>query len=121
MNLLSNKFKLDKLYDLNNQIFDYIQLTIYDLESKIDQNKSLKNFQLNLETFSDKHFKNALNEFIHEIQKIKNDFPEISYKIETYSTELKNKFNSILNSDLLDLNKIDDLKSSIKHYLDKIK
>ncbi len=47
MNLLSNKFKLDKLYDLNNQIFDYIQLTIYDLESKLDQNKSIKIFKLN--------------------------------------------------------------------------
>ena len=121
MNLLSNKFKLDKLYDLNNQIFDYIQLTIYDLESKLDQNKSIKNFQVRLETFSDKHFKNALNEFILEIQKFKNDFPEISNKIESYSTELKNKFNSILNRDLLDLTKIDDLKDSIKYYLDKIK
>ena len=121
MNLLSNKFKLDKLYDLNNQVFDYIQLTIYDLESKLDQNNSIKNFKVRLATFSDKHFNNSLNEFILEIQKFKNDFPEISNRIETYSKELRNKFNSIINRDLIDLNKIDELKNSIKYYLDKIK
>ena len=120
MNLLSNKIKLDKLYDLNNQIFDYIQLTIYDLESKLDQHNSIKNLQVKLETFSDKHFKNSLNEFIFEIQKFKNDFPEVSNKIEAYSTDLRNKFNSILNRDFFDLKKIEELKNSIKYYLDKI-
>ena len=120
MIILKNKTKLNKLYDLNNQLFDYIQLTIYDLESKLNQDNSFKYLQNKLETFADKHFKNALDEFISEIQNFKNDFPEISFKIESYSIELKNKFNSILNRDFFDLKKIEDLKNSIKDYLDKI-
>ena len=52
-----------KLYDLYEQIFDYFSLTVYDLESKIDTNLNISNIKNKLETFSDRHFKNALNDF----------------------------------------------------------
>ena len=61
-----------KLYDLYEQIFDYFSLTVYDLESKIDTNLNISNIKNKLETFSDKHFKNALNDFNQEVKKIKN-------------------------------------------------
>ena len=61
----------DKLYDLYDQIFDYFNLTVYDLESKIDTNLNIKTIKNKLETFSDKHFKNALNDFNQEVKKIK--------------------------------------------------
>ena len=54
-----------------NQIFDYFNLAIYDLESKIDTNFDYKNIKHKLETFADNHFKNALNEFNKEIKKAK--------------------------------------------------
>ena len=60
-----------KLYDLYEQVFDYFNLTIYDLESCIDTNLSIEKIKNKLETFSDNHFKNALNEFNEEIRRIK--------------------------------------------------
>ena len=60
-----------KLYDLYEQIFDYFSLTVYDLESKIDTNLNISNIKNKLETFSDKHFKNALNDFNQEVKKNK--------------------------------------------------
>ena len=57
-----------KLNDLCDQIFDYFNLTIYDLESKIGTPFSINNIKNKLETFSDKHFKSALIEFIDEMQ-----------------------------------------------------
>ena len=42
-----------KLYDLYEQIFDYFNLTVYDLESCIDTNLSIEKIKNKLETFSD--------------------------------------------------------------------
>ena len=39
-----------KLYDLYEQIFDYFNLTIYDLESCIDTNLSIEKIKNKLET-----------------------------------------------------------------------
>ena len=72
----SKSHKFQKLYDLYDQIFDYFNLTIYDLESKLDTNLNIKNFKNKLETFSDNHFKNALNEFNEEMSKLKDQIPE---------------------------------------------
>ena len=52
-----------KLYDLYDQMFDYFNLAIYDLESKLDTNFDYKKIKNKLETFADNHFKSALNEF----------------------------------------------------------
>ena len=50
-----------KLYDLYDQMFDYFNLAIYDLESKLDTNFDYKKIKNKLETFADNHFKSALN------------------------------------------------------------
>ena len=60
-----------KLYDLYDQMFDYFNLAIYDLESKLDTNFDYKKIKNKLETFADNHFKSALSEFNREILKLK--------------------------------------------------
>ena len=110
----------NKLYDLYNQIFDYFSLTIYDLESKLDTNLSIEKFKKQLETFSDNHFKSALNEFNCEILKLKDQIPDDFTKIEKLSNDLKIYFNSFLERNLFDIDKINDLKMSLKNSLDKI-
>ena len=109
-----------KLYDLYDQIFDYINLVIYDLESKLDTNFDYKMIKNTLDTFADNHFKSALDEFNSEILKIKNQIPEDFVKIEKLSNELKTYFNTFLEKKLFDDRKINDLKNSLKKCLDKI-
>ena len=109
-----------KLYDLYDQIFDYINLVIYDLESKLDTNFDYKKIKNKLDTFADNHFKSALDEFNSEILKVKNQIPEDFVKIEKLSNELKTYFNTFLEKKLFDDRKINDLKNSLKKCLDKI-
>ena len=109
-----------KLYDLYDQIFDYFNLAIYDLESKLDTNFDYKKIKNTLETFADNHFKSALNEFNSEIIKLKDQLPEDFIKIEKLSNELKTNFNTFLEKKLFDDQKIKDLKNSLKKSLDKI-
>ena len=109
-----------KLYDLYDQIFDYINLVIYDLESKLDTNFDYKKIKNTLDTFADNHFKSALDEFNSEILKVKNQIPEDFVKIEKLSNELKTYFNTFLEKKLFDDRKINDLKNSLKKCLDKI-
>ena len=59
-----------KLYDLYDQLFDYFNLAIYDLESKIDTNFDYKIIKNKLETFADNHFKSALKEFNNEMKEL---------------------------------------------------
>ena len=109
-----------KLYDLYDQIFDYINLVIYDLESKLDTNFDYKMIKNTLDTFADNHFKSALDEFNSELLKVKNQIPEDFVKIEKLSNELKTYFNTFLEKKLFDDRKINDLKNSLKKCLDKI-
>ena len=109
-----------KLYDLYEQIFDYFNLTIYDLESCIDTNLSIEKIKNKLETFSDNHFKNALNEFNEEIRRIKNYLPEELSKIEKLSDDLKFNFNTFLDKNFIDFEKVASLKSNFKISIDKI-
>ena len=120
MNALS-KTKIQKLYDLNNQIFDYLKLTIYDLESKFDLSLSIENLKINLETFSDKHFKNSLDEFNEEIHKIKNEFPDIFNKFTDLTNDLKLKYFNITKGNFLEFDKINEIKTDFINYIDKIK
>ncbi len=110
----------EKLYDLCDQIFDYFNLVIYDLESKLDTNFDYKKIKNTLETFADNHFKSALNEFNSEIIKLKDQLPEDFIKIEKLSNELMTNFNTFLEKKLFDDQKIKDLKNSLKKSLDKI-
>ena len=110
----------NKLYDLYNQIFDYFSLTIYDLESKLDTNLNIENFKNKLETFSDNHFKNALNEFNEEMSKLKDQIPEDFLKIEIISKDIKESFNNFLNDKFFDDKVFYNLKSRLKSNLDRI-
>ena len=109
-----------KLYDLYEQIFDYFNLTIYDLESCIDTNLNIEKIKNKLETFSDKHFKNALSEFNEEIGRIKNYLPDELSKIENLSDDLKFYFNTFLDKNFIDFEKVASLKSNFKISIDKI-
>ena len=110
----------NKLYDLYNQIFDYFSLTIYDLESKLDTNLNIENFKNKLETFSDNHFKNALNELNEEMSKLKDQIPEDFLKIEGISKDIKDSFNHFLNNNFFDDKVFYNLKSRLKSSLDRI-
>ena len=119
MNLQKN-IDSDKLYDLYEQIFDYFSLTIYDLESKLDTNLNIESFKNKLETFSDNHFKNALNEFNEEINKLKHYIPEDFLKIESISKDIRENFNHFLNDNFFDDKVFYNLKSKLKSSLDRI-
>ena len=117
---VSNIINSKKLYNLYDQIFDYFNLAIYDLESKIDTSFDYKNIKYKLETFADKHFKSALNEFNKEIFKLKDQIPDDFSKIEELSNEIRTYFNSFLEKKLFDYKKINDLKDNLKKSIDKI-
>ena len=117
---VSNVINSKKLYNLYDQIFDYFNLAIYDLESKIDTSFDYKNIKHKLETFADKHFKSALNEFNREISLLKDQIPDDFSKIEELSNEIRTYFNSFLEKKLFDYKKINDLKDNLKKNIDKI-
>ena len=117
---VSNIINSKKLYNLYDQIFDYFNLAIYDLESKIDTSFDYKNIKHKLETFADKHFKSALNEFNREISLLKDQIPDDFSKIEELSNEIRTYFNSFLEKKLFDHKKINDLKDNLKKSIDKI-
>ena len=117
---VSNIINSEKLYNLYDQIFDYFNLAIYDLESKIDTSFDYKNIKYKLETFADNHFKSALNEFNKEIFKLKDQIPDDFSKIEELSNEIRTYFNSFLEKKLFDHKKINDLKDNLKKSIDKI-
>ena len=117
---VSNIINSKKLYNLYDQIFDYFNLAIYDLESKIDTSFDYKNIKHKLETVADKHFKSALNEFNREISLLKDQIPDDFSKIEELSNEIRTYFNSFLEKKLFDYKKINDLKDNLKKNIDKI-
>ena len=110
-----------KLNDLCDQIFDYFNLTIYDLENKLDGQLSIENFKNKLDTFADKHFKSALFDFDNEIHNLKCHFPNELFQIEKLSEEIKNSFNDFLNKNILDMDVITNLKERLKDNINKIK
>ena len=117
---LTKVINCKKLYDLYDQIFDYFNLTIYDLESCIDTNLNIEKIKNKLETFSDNHFKNALNEFNEEIKRIKNYLPDELSKIEKLSDDLKFNFNTFLDKNFIDFEKVSSLKNNFKISIDRI-
>jgi len=120
MNLTFNN-KFERIYDLYEQIFDYFLLTYYDLNSEIENKYSVNEFKNKLETFSDKHFLSAINDFNNEIQKLKNNFPSELVKLERISTEVQENFNQLVRYNLSNNEVISSLKSKIKEILNRIK
>ena len=118
---LSIKDSYANLNDLCDQIFDYFNLTIYDLESKIDTSFSIDTIKNKLETFSDKHFKSALIEFTYEIQNLKSKFPDELYQLEMTVDEIKKNFNDLLNGNVFDKSSLLNLQNKIRDSLKLIR
>ena len=79
-----------------------------------------KPIKIKLETFSDKHFKNALNDFNQEVKKIKNHIPEDFLKIEQISHEIKQSYNKFLEQNFFDYESLNTLKNKLKSNIDNI-
>ena len=118
---LSIKDSYANLNDLCDQIFDYFNLTIYDLESKIDTSFSIDTIKNKLETFSDKHFKSALIEFTYEIQNLKSKFPDELYQLEMIVDEIKKNFNDLLNGNVFDKSSLLNLQNKLRDSLKLIR
>jgi hypothetical protein len=118
---LSIKDSYANLNDLCDQIFDYFNLTIYDLESKIDTSFSIDTIKNKLETFSDKHFKSALIEFTYEIQNLKSKFPDELYQLEMTVDEIKKNFNDLLNGNVFDKSSLLNLQNKLRDSLKLIR
>lgn len=118
---LSIKDSYANLNDLCDQIFDYFNLTIYDLESKIDTSFSIDTIKNKLETFSDKHFKSALIEFTYEIQNLKSKFPDELYQLEKTVDEIKKNFNDLLNGNVFDKSSLLNLQNKLRDSLKLIR
>ena len=118
---LSIKDSYANLNDLCDQIFDYFNLTIYDLESKIDTSFSIDAIKNKLETFSDKHFKSALIEFTYEIQNLKSKFPNELYQLEMTVDEIKKNFNDLLNGNVFDKSSLLNLQNKLRDSLKLIR
>ena len=120
MNITLN-IKFDKLNDLCDQIFDYFQLAYYDLESKINNELIIDNITNKFETFADKHFKSAINDFEIELQKLKNHFPKELIKLENLTYQITNQFEVLVNNNTFDFDSIRVFKSKIRGNLNRIK
>ncbi len=119
MNLALN-INISRLNDLYNQIFDYFDLTICDFETNFDNSNSLRQLKNKLDTFSDKHFRSALNEFNVEIANLKNIFPNELFKIEKITEEIKKSFNNFIDQKAFDHELISNLKLNLSDQLKKI-
>ena len=119
MNLALN-MKFEKINDLCDQVFDYLHLTYYDLESKIDNELNINSIKNKFETFADKHFKSAIKEFENEIQYLKNKSPRELVNLEKISIEINQYFDQLINFKFFDTEIIDKLKLKAKANINSI-
>ena len=119
MNIALN-IKFEKINDLCDQVFDYLHLTYYDLESKINNELNMNSIKSKFETFADKHFKSAIKEFENEIQYLKNKSPQEIMNLEKISKEINQYFERLINYKFFDSEIIDKLKLQAKENLNNI-
>ncbi|MFL2539654.1 MAG: hypothetical protein ACJ0RD_00670 [Alphaproteobacteria bacterium] len=119
MNIALN-IKFEKINDLCDQIFDYLHLTYYDIESKINNELNMNSIKSKFETFADKHFKSAIKEFENEIQYLKNKSPQELMNLEKISKEINQYFERLINYKFFDSEIIDKLKLQAKENLNNI-
>lgn len=119
MNIALN-IKFEKINDLCDQIFDYLHLTYYDIESKINNELNMNSIKSKFETFADKHFKSAIKEFENEIQYLKNKSPQELMNLEKISKEINQYFERLINYKFFDIEIIDKLKLQAKENLNII-
>lgn len=117
---ISLNIKYERLNDLCDQVFDYLHLVYYDLESKIDNDLNINNIKNKFETFADKHFKSAIKEFENEIQYLKNKSPKELMNLEKISSEMNQYFYQLINYKLFNGETIKKLKIKAKENLSKI-
>ena len=117
---LAIDLKFEKLNDLCDQVFDYFNLTYYDLESKIDNELNIDSIKSKLDTFADKHFKSAIKDFENEIQYLKNKSPNELIKLEKISSEIHQYFNQLVNHKFFDSELLLKLRKKAKESLSKI-
>ena len=118
---LAIDLKFKKLNDLCDQVFDYLHLTYYDLESKIDIELNIDSIKSKFETFADKHFKSAIEDFKQEIQFFKYKSPIELIKLEKISDEIHRNFEQLIKNNLFDIEVISQLKIKAKENLIKLK
>ena len=119
MNITFN-LKFNRLNDLCDQVFDYFQLAYYDLESIIDNEISIDDIKIKLETFADKHFISAIKDFENEIQYLRNKSPIELINLENISLEIKYYFDQLLEYRLFDSETLLKLKQKTKKNLSNI-
>ena len=119
MNIALN-IKFEKINDLCDQVFDYLHLTYYDLESRINNELNMNSMKTKFETFSDKHFKSAIKEFENEIQYLKNKSPQELMNLEKISKEINQYFDRLINFNFFDIEIIEKLKFQAKENLNNI-
>tara|TARA_E500000178_G_scaffold329343_1_gene360161 strand:+ start:306 stop:665 length:360 start_codon:yes stop_codon:yes gene_type:complete len=119
MNIALN-IKFEKINDLCDQVFDYLHLTYYDLESKINNELNMHSMKSKFETFSDKHFKSAIKEFENEIQFLRNKSPQELMNLEKISNEINQYFERLINFKFFDIEIIEKLKFQAKENLNNI-
>ena len=117
---ISLNMKFEKINDLCDQVFDYLHLTYYDLESKIDNELNINSIKNKFETFADKHFKSAIKEFENEIQYLKNKSPRELVNLEKISIEINQYFDQLINFKFFDTEIIDKLKLKAKANINNI-
>lgn len=115
--VINRELNLFKIKNLSDQIFDYLNLTFYDIESQLDSKFTATKVKFN--TFADKHFNNSIEDLLKESEIMKINFPEVSDKINETVCELKNQFEDIINNQSFDLSYIEKLKNNLNKYLDK--
>ena len=117
---LAFNIKFEKLNDLCDQVFDYLYLVYYDLESKFDNELNINNIKNKFDTFADRHFKSAIRDFENEIQKLKSKAPHELIKLENISSEIHQYFNQLVNYKIFDSELLSKLKVKAKESLNKI-
>ena len=117
---ISLNLKYERLNDLCDQVFDYLHLVYYDLESKIDNELNINGIKNKFETFADKHFKSAFKEFENEIQYLKNKSPQKLMNLEKISKEINQYFDRLINYKFFDIEIIEKLKFQAKQNLNNI-
>ena len=119
MNIALN-IEFEKINDLCDQVFDYLHLAYYDLESKINNELNINSIKIKFETFADRHFKSAINEFENEIQYLKSKSPQELANLIKISKEINQYFDQLINYKFFDSEIIDNLKLKAKENLSNI-
>ena len=83
--------------------------------------ESKLNFYNKLNTFSDKHFLNALSDLKQESHKLTINFPDQKKAIDQLLLEMKECFNSLIVNHYIDIENIKGIKIKIDQQIEDLK